>query len=136
MLNTILDKYDISCATMWLTIVDPDNEPISSKDEEPFQIELMSKENPEYRREMHALIEKAQKSKKGKKVDFSLAEAEDLNIKLAAKLSRSWRGLYTTDGIEIPYSFQNACDLYRKYPFVLDQVNEAADVRANFIKSE
>lgn len=61
-------------------------------------------------------------------------------IRLLAACTRSWRqdgvegGTLTVDGVEVECTAAAAEDLYTKYPWVREQVDEAVMDRANFLQ--
>jgi len=76
-------------------------------------------------------IKEQQAKRKGKDVDFSLEEAEDMAIASAVVRIVSWKGL-EEDGKEIKHTEENAKRIMRELDWVRAQVLEEADIAANF----
>lgn len=76
-------------------------------------------------------IKEQQAKRKGKDVDFSLEDAEDMAIESAVVRIVSWKGL-EEDGKEIKHSEDNAKRIMRELDWVRAQVLEEADIAANF----
>lgn len=76
-------------------------------------------------------IKEQQAKRKGKDVDFSLEDAEDMAIESAVVRIVSWKGL-EEDGKEIKHSEENAKRIMRELDWVRAQVLEEADIAANF----
>lgn len=70
--------------------------------------------------------------KKGKKKsdDMTYADLIDLQVELAVEQTIGWRGIETEDGVELPFSKENAEKLYREHEWVREAVEtEASDIR-------
>lgn len=76
-------------------------------------------------------IKEQQAKRKGKDVDFSLEDAEDMAVESAVVRIVSWKGL-EEDGKEIKHSEDNAKRIMRELDWVRAQVLEEADIAANF----
>lgn len=76
-------------------------------------------------------IKEQQAKRKGKDVDFSLEDAEDMAIESAVVRIVSWKGL-EEDGKEIKHTEENAKRIMRELDWVRAQVLEEADIAANF----
>ena len=70
--------------------------------------------------------------KKSRDVNFDQGEAE--SIELLAKCTKGWEGI-TEDGIEVPFSYENAVKLYTKYLWLKEQVDRFIVDRSNFLPS-
>lgn len=70
--------------------------------------------------------------KKSRDIDFDQGEAE--SIELLAKCTKGWEGI-TEDGIEVPFSYENAVKLYTKYLWLKEQVDRFIVDRSNFLPS-
>lgn len=69
--------------------------------------------------------------RRGKKSEMSIEEAEDLAVRIAANRVISWKGL-GKDGVEVPFSEDNAETILKEYPFLREQVMEESDNLLNF----
>lgn len=76
-------------------------------------------------------IKEQQAKRKGKDVDFSLEDAEDMAVESAVVRIVSWKGL-EEDGKEIKHTEENAKRIMRELDWVRAQVLEEADIAANF----
>jgi len=63
----------------------------------------------------------------------SVEEIEQDGIELLAACTTGWKGI-VIEGKEIPFSKENAVDLYARFPWIKEQVDTAIGDRANFIK--
>lgn len=93
-----------------------------------------SKTVKDYGRQMYRemQIKEEQARRRGKPLEQpTLEELEEKAAASAAIRVISWKGL-GEDGTEIPFSKENAERLFKKYPFIRDQVIEASDDVMNF----
>jgi hypothetical protein len=95
----------------------------------------MGSDSDEYRTTIKKRFEQAQrqqaKSKKGNEID--LDEAEDKSRDLLAKMTLSWENVEEA-GKKVSCTFESAKDLYKKYPWIREQVEKFISDRSNFIK--
>ena len=70
--------------------------------------------------------------KKSRDIDLDQGEAE--SIDLLAKCTKGWEGI-TEDGIEVPFSYENAVKIYTKYLWLKEQVDRFIVDRSNFLPS-
>jgi len=63
-----------------------------------------------------------------------IEEIEQDGIELLAACTTGWTGVII-DGKEIPFSADNAAMLYKRFPWIKEQVDVAVGDRANFIKA-
>lgn len=60
-------------------------------------------------------------------------DIEDDTISLLAGVTVGWRGEFTLDGAELPFSEAAAAALYRRFLWIREQVAAAGAKRANFL---
>ena len=60
-------------------------------------------------------------------------EVEKDSIELLAECTTGWSDTLMVDGAKLPFSVENAKAVYRRFPWIREQVDEAMDDRANFI---
>ncbi len=77
-------------------------------------------------------IKEQQAKRKGKELDISLEDAEDLAVESAVVRIVTWRGL-EEDGKEVKFTEDNAKRIMRDLDWVRSQVLEESDIAANFI---
>lgn len=58
---------------------------------------------------------------------------DDTTAETLARATVSWRG-FTSDGKELEFSKASAAELYKKAPYIADQVDRFIGRRANFIR--
>lgn len=94
----------------------------------------MSKIVQNYSRQVYREMQMKEKvnSRKGKPADEpSLEELEEMASRNAAVRVISWSNI-GEDGKEIPFSKENAEDLFKRYGWIRQQVLEASDDLTNF----
>lgn len=95
---------------MFITIV--------GKDSQEFRDYTREKTNIRLKRDAMA-------QKRGKDPEIRTVESiEAENIELLVICTKGWRGIMK-DGVELPFSVQNAIALYKDYPWAYDQINDA-----------
>ena len=62
-----------------------------------------------------------------------MAEIENDTIELLAAVTAGWRGDFVLDGTPLPYTEHNAQQLYRRFAWIREQVDQAVGNRANFL---
>lgn len=77
-------------------------------------------------------IKEQQAKRKGKELDISLEDAEDMAVESAVVRIVTWRGL-EEDGKEVKFTEDNAKRIMRDLDWVRAQVLEESDIAANFI---
>ena len=77
-------------------------------------------------------VKEQQLKRKGKEVEFSLDEAEEMAVDSASVRVISWRGL-EEDGKEIKPTEENIKRIMKELDWVRSQVLEESDIAANFI---
>lgn len=70
-------------------------------------------------------------ARRGKKTEMTAEEIEELAVRVSANRVISWTKL-GKDGVELPYSEENAEMLMKDYPFLREQIMEESDNLLNF----
>jgi hypothetical protein len=126
----LLDSVALANSGEKLVLLHP-----STEEELDITITLMGSDSDEYRTTIKKRFEQAQrqqaKSKKGNEID--LDEAEDKSRDLLAKMTLSWENVEEA-GKKVSCTFESAKDLYKKYPWIREQVEKFISDRSNFIK--
>lgn len=84
-----------------------------------------------YNRRRFTEIQKREKRNKGKDNDYSLEEIEDITIESAKIRVISWRNI-KKDGVDLPFTPENAEIVFREYPWIRKQVMEASEDLLHF----
>lgn len=84
-----------------------------------------SKEVQNYNRKRFQELQKRERMNKGKNTDYTLAEIEDIGIESAIVRCMGWKNI-KKDGIELEFNKENAEMVFRDYPWIRNQVMEAA----------
>jgi hypothetical protein len=126
-----LSKFDTSHASengVKFTLLDPSNF-------EPTDIvfTLLGMDSAKYKNQKK-LINNKRMNKMVRKKELDISETEKEDIDLLANCTLGWSGVL--DGEKtIKFSFDNAKELYTRYPWIFEQVNEFIGNRANFFSS-
>lgn len=107
----------------------------ATEEELDITITLMGSDSDEYRNSIKKRFEQAQRQAKSKKsTDMDLDEAEEKSRDLLAKMTLAWENVEEA-GKKVTCTLENAKDLYKKYPWIREQVEKFISDRSNFIKS-
>lgn len=75
----------------------------------------------------------AQAKRRGKELEpMSIEDAEDAAVENAINRIISWRGIGLEDGVELPFTKENAEKVLREHTWIRDQVMEESDNLLNF----
>lgn len=100
---------------------------ILGKDSQEFRDFTREKTNIRLRKD-------AMSQKRGKDPEIRTVEGiETENIELLVTCTKGWRGI-EKDGVELPFTVQNAIMLYKEYPWAYEQINENIGLIDNFLK--
>jgi hypothetical protein len=119
-----------------LPIEYPNGEPIIGTDGKPVVLQVVSIDDPRYKRVQRRVIdERIAKSqrKRGNKA-MTAAELEQEAVRLVAAAIVGWTPNMQNDGQPFPYTAENAEALCRGLPFVQEQVDAAINDRERFFK--
>lgn len=99
----------------------------------PGRIKLLGADSEVYRERARDFARaRAARLNKLRKLSITPEELEAEGIELLVAVTVGWSGI-TRDGEEFVYSPDNARELYRKYPWIREQVDAAVGDRANFL---
>jgi hypothetical protein len=100
----------------------------------PLYIRLLGMDGETYRRRQSDLerrrVEGMQRRAQQR---IGMAEIENDTIELLAAVTAGWRGDFVLDGTPLPYTEHNAQQLYRRFAWIREQVDQAVGNRANFL---
>lgn len=100
---------------------------IIGKDSQEFRDFTREKTNTRLRKDSDA-------QRRGKNPEIRTVEGiEAENIELLVTCTKGWRGI-EKDGVELPFSVQNAIMIYKEYPWIYSQINDAIGDYDNFLK--
>src|SRR5512135_3668091 len=98
------------------------------------RITLAGADSDIYRKFMYkATNKRVQRLKPGQGVPFTAEEQEENGLDLLATCTLAWEGV-VVDGEEIPCNKENAKELYRRFPWLKEQVDQFVGDRANFLR--
>ena len=95
-------------------------------------ISVLGNDSDTYRHAVEVRAQRTLRKSKKQRQQISLEEAENQAIEILAACTIGWTGL-VENGKEIPFSESNARALYKKYPWMKDQVDAAIGDRALFL---
>lgn len=100
-------------------------------------IRILGQDSTVYRRVSSEQQDKrlAQLMKRGTAKPLTAEQAESDTIERLATCTTGWTGL-EKDGTSLPYSLDNARDLYRTHAWIREQLDEAIVDRSRFFKKE
>lgn len=109
-------------------------EPLTKNDGSVMTVVVYAPHSKEYKAALHEQTNKRiQKSSKGKRVTFTAEDIEQATLELLAKTTKSWDVVIGGKTPEL--SVPNAVDFYRDFPWVREQVEEAVNDSASFLKA-
>lgn len=95
-------------------------------------IKVVGQDAESYQEQLRALQKKSVEAMaRSRRVNGIDAEQEGINL-LAAS-TRGWRALPPVDGKPLEFSPENARTLYRRFPWIREQVATAISERSNFL---
>ncbi len=93
-------------------------------------ITIVGADSERYRKNLRSLAN-SRLNRKARKT-ASLEEAEEDGLELLAKATLGWKGV-VVDGAEIPFSPLEAKKLYKRFPWIKEQVDAAIADRRTFL---
>lgn len=131
-------KNPVSGAPLYVPSPSPPGEE-STDPGRPIMMQVVCKDSDRFRHLAHSMADKriaaAQATEPGQPPkQRSSAEIEADNVKLVAHCIIGWDNIIL-DGIELPYSPENARKLLAEFPAFYEQVNDFAAIRGNFVKA-
>jgi hypothetical protein len=115
-----------------------DASPLLNKKKEPITLTLLGSDSSLYRRLNRELgrarLARMQKSRTTATTDEELDRIEKEDIDLLARITTGWSGILDTKDKPIPFSLENAVDLYTKFPVAREQAERFVVDRGRFIQ--
>ena len=108
----------------WMVVNDPFGDPTD------IRIKLSGRDSEPFKRATRKIAEARRKKQKGLKP----IEEERMWIETFAKCTLEWENLQN-EGKKIECTFENACEIYSQYDFVLEQVIVFIQERENFLEN-
>lgn len=101
---------------------------------QPVTIRLMGKDAGDFRRRSHEIANKRIElsATKGVQLNFSSEEMELEHIELLVMLTKGWSGI-SLDGAELAFSEDNARKLYKRFPWLREEVDKFTGTRTNYL---
>jgi hypothetical protein len=98
------------------------------------QITLAGADSDLYRKIVNKNVNKrVQRMKPGQSIPFTAEEQEESGLNLLASCTLAWDGV-VVDGETVPCNKENAKELYRRFPWIREQVDLFIGDRANFLR--
>ncbi len=127
-----LDVVSASNQGATLELIHPvTEEKIVDDDGNVMSITVLGTDSQTYRDILKARTRQRLNQKKQSKID--LDEAEHKGLELLARCTMGWANIYD-EGEKVPFSFEAALNLYKKYPWIKEQVDNFMADRSNFLK--
>lgn len=125
-----ISNFSINESPIAVTLRNPESgEDLQNDKGAPMQIFVVGADSAAFRR---IKSESFAKNRKAKNIRFEQAEAQ--SFELLAKATTEFKNLMF-NGSALEYSVEAAIDLYRKFPWIKEQVDEAIVDRANFLEN-
>ena len=120
--------------TIVVTIKHPiTEEPLTKDDGKEMSITVYAPHSAQYKQVIHEQTNKRiQKAAKGKKFTFTAEEIEQTTLDLLAKTTKDWN--IQLNGKSPKFSVTEAVDLYGKLPWLKQQLLDAQEDYAGFLK--
>lgn len=118
-MNNLFDKIDIHTDAVPMEILDLEGKPLVKDEALKPVIVLYGRDSNEF-----------------KEAAKNINEGDSLGTeKLLASCVQSWRNILNDEGQPIEANAANAVALFKRYPIVLSQVDQAVLKRANYLKN-
>jgi hypothetical protein len=109
-------------------------EPIVKADGTEMSITVYAPHSKVYKEALHEQTNRRLvKAQKSKKFTMTSEEAEQSALEVLARVTKEWD--IVLGGKTPKLDFQSAVDLYKEYPWIKDQVEEALNDNASFLKA-
>lgn len=109
-------------------------EPLTTEDGKPMVIEVYAPHSLAHKEVVHEQgnrqLEKMQKNKG--KYKLTVQELEEFGIERLSKVTKDW--LIQLNGQKPKFTVQKAVELYKDFPWIKDQIEEALSDNASFLK--
>ena len=132
-----LKKFEsVGASTVSMELRDPSNGEIlvDEKTSKPVSIKLVSADSKEYRLAFHKQtnLRINRQSKRSARVHLTSEGMETDQIEILARCTKGWSGIMV-DKVDVEFSEQAARDLYTRFPWISEQVDDFINDRANFL---
>jgi hypothetical protein len=128
-------KFQASSAGVKMSVIDPTTGAamVDEKTGSPVTITLIGKDHPDFRSKQYAQSSKRVNKLVGRRRNIDLKQMEQDAIELLAHATKGWEGIDGPDGHPLAFSHANAVDLYTRYSWLREQVDEFIDDRSHFL---
>lgn len=129
-----LDQLDTIAAAsqgVWMDVYHPITDEKMVDANGPWRIQVLGGDSKEFKRAISFEHEKAAKSRKQV---MSLEKRDQGGINALSAITVGWENI-RMGGELVPFSRENAIELYTKYPWLKEQVDAFTAERSNFLKS-
>ena len=125
---TNLDTSDAAEKGAVLEVLHPsDNTPLGIK------ITLAGADSDVYRQTVNKAVNKrVQRLRPGQSLPFTAEEQEESGLNLLATCTLAWEGV-VVEGEELPCTKENVKMVYKRFPWIREQVDQFIGDRANFL---
>ena len=125
---TSLDTSEAAETGAVLDVLHPtENTPLGIK------ITLAGADSDVYRKMVNKSVNKrVQRMKPGQSLPFTAEEQEESGLNLLAACTLAWEGV-VVEGETLPCNTENAKMVYRRFPWIKEQVDQFIGDRANFL---
>ena len=135
-----LDTTDLSEEGTWMHLAGPNDADLyvgEEDDEKPVRILLIGKDSKKYQDIEHKNNNKllSEAALKGGRRPKNLTLSEDTsarNIEKLAKCTKAWENVIV-DGAELECTTKNARMVYKRFPWIREQVLDFANDRSNYL---
>lgn len=107
-------------------------ETLKTEDGKDMTIEVYAPHSLKYKEVLHEQgnrqLEKMQKNKKYK---YTVQELEEFNLERLSKTTKDWH--IQLNGVKPKFTLAKATELYRDYPWIVEQIQEAVTDNALFL---
>jgi hypothetical protein len=128
-----LATLDASTEGAIMTVRHPATDEVLLDDKgNPITITLVGIDHPTYRKAQRQALDR--RLAKGNRSKLTAAGIEEDSIDVAVRCTTAWSGI-TVDGKALPCSAENARTVYKRLPWLFEQVDKFVGDRANFLKA-
>ena len=107
----------------WVQIFAPDESDTGAK------IKVLGRDSQEFKKRIQRVADLQRQKKKG----LAVAELERQSTEVYVACTVDWEGVVDTSGKPLECTSDNIRTTYKDYPWVLEQVTEFVEDRANFL---
>jgi len=131
-----LETTSVADAGVAMTVRHPvTSVPLTQDDGSPIVIVVAGEDSERFRRAVRENSNRRLKAQQaGRSVRITAEELESDRLELAVSCTVNWSGFFV-DGNELPFSSDAARAMYRRLPWMLEQVETFIADRQNFLKA-